>query len=352
MELLDLMERLSNSQGISGDEDTISSIIKEELESIVDDIRIDKMGNVICTKNGSSKAPRVMLAAHMDEIGFMVKNVDDKGFIRFTPIGGWFDQIALGQRVVLHGSKGSIFGVIGSKPPHVMEPDERKKPVEIKKMFIDVGASSRDEVLKMGVDIGTSVTIDRTFAKLGTTEKRITGKAFDNRAGVVAMIEALKTTKTKSTVYAVGTVQEEVGLKGARTSAFSLDPDVAIAIDVTIATDFPGGESSHVDIKLGKGPAITIADASGRGLITSKKVLNWLRTTAKQSRIPHQMDVTEGGTTDGTAIHLTKSGIPTGVLSIPSRYIHSPVEVIDLNDLKNTSKLSSRALETANKHFK
>jgi len=345
-ELLSIIEKLSNAHGVSGYEDEIREIIREELEDFVDEIRVDKMGNIICIRNGSK--PELMIAAHMDEIGFMVKHIDDKGFIRFTPLGGWFSQIALGQRVILHGNKGAVYGVVGSKPPHLMKEEERKKVVDIKDMFIDVGASSKDEAKEMGVEIGTTITIDRKLAKSGN---KLTGKAFDNRAGVAAMIQAVKMTKSKSTIYAVGTVQEEVGLKGARTSAFALEPDAAIATDVCVATDFPGAESAHMDIKLGKGPAITIADASGRGLIASRRVLDWLRSTAEQNEIPYQMEVAEGGTTDATAIHLTKAGIPTGVISIPSRYIHSPVEVIDFDDLKNTSLLVSKALETALKYF-
>ncbi len=347
-ELKSLLKKLSDAHGISGYEDDIREIIKAELEDCVDEISVDKLGNIICIKNGSEF--KEMIAAHMDEIGFMVKYIDDKGFIRFTPIGGWFDQIALGQRVVLHGNKGKVYGVIGCKPPHLMKGDERKKSVEIKDMFIDVGATSKDEVLDMGIEIGTPITIDRELVELG--KSRVTGKALDNRAGVAMMIQALKETKSDATIYAVGTVQEEVGLKGARVSAFAIEPDVAIATDVCIAADYPGAESAHMDVKMGKGPAITVVDASGRGLIASKNVLRWLRETAEKYDIPYQLEVAEGGTTDATAIHLTKSGIPTGVISVPARYIHSPVEVIDLEDLKNGALLIARALERAEKYFR
>jgi endoglucanase len=346
--MFELLKKLSDAHGISGYEDEIREIIKAELEDYVDEIKVDKLGNIICIKNGSEF--KEMICAHMDEIGFMVKYIDDKGFIRFTPIGGWFSQIALGQRVILHGSKGKISGVIGCKPPHVMKDEERKKAVEFKDMFIDVGASSRDEVKEMGIDIGTPITIDRELTKLG--KSKVTGKALDDRAGLAVMIEALKQTKSDATIYAVGTVQEEVGLKGARVSAFAIEPDVALAIDVCVATDFPGAESTHMDIKLGKGPAITIADASGRGLIASKKVLSWLKETAEKYEIPYQLEVAEGGTTDATAIHLTKAGIPAGVISVPARYIHSPVEVVDLDDLKNSALLVARALERAEKYFR
>ncbi len=345
--MFELLKRLCDAHGISGYEDEIREIVRAELESYVDEIKVDKLGNLICVKNGSKF--KEMVCAHMDEIGFMVKSIDDKGFIRFAPIGGWFSQIALGQRVILHGSKGKVYGVIGCKPPHVMKDEERKKAIEFKDMFIDIGAESKDEVLEMGIEIGTPITIDRELVKIGN---RVTGKALDDRAGLAVMIEALKRTKSDATIYAVATVQEEVGLKGARVSAFALEPDVALALDVCVATDFPGAESVHMDIKLGRGPAITIVDASGRGLIATKNVIRWLRETAEKYDIPYQLEVAEGGTTDATAIQLTKSGIPSGVVSIPARYIHSPVEVVDMRDLENSANLVARALERADRYFK
>ncbi len=345
--MFELLKKLCDAHGISGYEDEVREIVKAELESYVDEIKVDKLGNLICIKNGSEF--KEMVCAHMDEIGFMVKHIDDKGFIRFTPIGGWFSQIALGQRVILHGSKGKVYGVVGCKPPHVMRDDERKKAVEFKDMFIDVGAESKDEVRDMGIEIGTPITIDRELVKIG---KRVTGKALDDRAGLAVMIEALKRTKSDATIYAVATVQEEVGLKGARVSAFAIEPDVALALDVCVATDFPGAESTHMDIKLGKGPAITIVDASGRGLIATRNVIRWLKETAEKNEIPYQLEVAEGGTTDATAIQLTKAGIPSGVVSIPARYIHSPVEVVDMRDMENSANLVARALERAEKYFR
>ncbi len=342
----DLIIRLSNAHGISGYEDEIREIIREELEDHVDEIRIDRMGNVICIRNGNEFTE--MIAAHMDEIGFMVKYIEDSGYLRITPIGGWFSQTAVNQRVVLHGKKGKVLGVLGCKPPHFMRDEERKKIIEIKDMFIDVGAGSRDEVKEMGIDIGTPVTIDRECKKLG---KFLTGKAMDDRAGVAVMIEAVKRTRTDATVFAVGTVQEEVGLKGARTSAFSITPDVALALDTAPSTDFPGAENVKIDVKLERGPVITVADASGRGLIAPKRVLDWLVETAESNKIAYQLEVGEGGTTDATAIHLTKEGIPTGVISVPARYIHTPVEVISLKDLDLSAELVARSLETARKYF-
>ncbi len=345
--LKELIKKLSNAHGVSGFEDEIREIVRAELEGWADEIRVDAMGNVVAVKNGNEL--ELMVAAHMDEIGFVVKYIDDKGFIRVTPIGGWFSQIALAQRVVLYGREGKVYGVLGCKPPHLMRDDERKKAVEIKDMFIDVGASSKDEVLELGIEVGTPVAVDREVVELANG--RLTGKAFDNRVGVAVMIEAVKRSNSNATIYAVATVQEEVGLKGARTSAFAIEPKAAIAVDTCVAADFPGSESAHMDIKLGKGAAITVVDASGRGLITSPVVLKWLKETAEKYNIPYQLEVADGGTTDATAISLTKAGIPAGVVSVPARYIHSPVEVIDLKDAESAANLIARSLETASNYF-
>lgn len=342
----ELIAKLSNAHGISGYEGEVRELVKLELESWADEMKTDSMGNLICTKNGGK--PEIMVAAHMDEIGFAVKYIDDKGFIRIAPIGGWFSQIALAQRVVLYGKR-KVYGVIGCKPPHLMGDEERKKPVEIKDMFVDIGASNKEEVLDMGINVGTPVALDREVVELANG--RITGKAFDNRVGVAVMIEAVRKSCADVTVHAVATVQEEVGLKGARTSSFAINPDAAIAIDSCVAADFPGSESAHMDVKLGKGAVITVIDASGRGLIASPKVLKWLIETAEKHKIPYQLEVAEGGTTDATAINLTRAGIPAGVVSVPARYIHSPVEVVDLKDVESAVNIVARAIENAKNYF-
>ncbi len=347
-EIQSLLEKLSNAHGVSGREGSVQQIIREEIEPYVDEIRIDRLGNLIATKNG--ERPSVMIAAHMDEIGLMTRYVDENGFVRFITVGGWFDQTLLNQRVILHTDSGPLVGVVGSKPPHVMSAEDRKKPIKVKDMFVDLGGKDRDEVTALGVGPGTPITIDRTFATL--IGDNVTGKAMDNRAGVVAMIEALKRTKTRSAVYAVATVQEEVGLKGAKTSAFGIDPDVAIATDVTIPGDHPGIEKHESNMEMGKGPVIVIADASGRGVIANTRVVEWLTETAKRFDVEVQLEVSGGGTTDATAIQLTKSGVPTGVISVATRYIHSPVEVLSLSDLDRCAELIAKALETAPKYFK
>ncbi|MDI6640445.1 MAG: M42 family metallopeptidase [Methanocellales archaeon] len=346
-EIKNLLEKLSNAHGISGHEGNIRAIVEEEIRSYVDEVRMDKLGNLIATKEGTS--PSIMLAAHMDEIGLMVKYVDDDGFIKFVKVGGWFDQTLLNQRVILHTEKGMLTGVIGSKPPHRMKEEEKKKVIEADDMFIDVGATSKKDALKLGIRAGTSITIDRELRPLAND--MVTGKAFDNRAGLVMLIEALKRTNAEVTMHAVGTVQEEVGLKGAKTSAFGLSPDVAIATEITITGDHPGIEKKDSAIEIGKGPSLTVLDASGRGLITSEPVLRWLRETAEKNKIPYQLDVSSGGTTDATAIQLTKAGIPSGTVSLPTRYVHSPVEVISLRDLDRCAELIARSIETVDRYF-
>jgi putative aminopeptidase FrvX len=342
-----LLERLSNAHGISGWEGSIQQIVKEELAPYVDEIRIDVLGNLIATKKGEK--PSIMIEAHADEIGLMAKQVDEKGFIRFIRIGGWFDQTLLNQRVIIHTRSGPVVGIIGSKPPHVMKEEDRKKVVEARDMFIDIGCSTQKEVEDLGIFAGTPISIDRAFVAL--QGDKVTGKAFDNRAGLVVIIEALKRTKTKSTIYAVATVQEEVGLKGAKVSAFDLNPDLAIAADVTIPGDHPGIEMKDAPVEIGKGPVVVVADASGRGLIATPQVIEWLVGTAKEFDIPMQLEASEGGTTDATAIYLTRSGIPTGVISVATRYIHSPVEMLSLNDIDDAAELMARALETAPRYF-
>nr|WP_320160893.1 M42 family metallopeptidase [uncultured Methanoregula sp.] len=337
----ELLRKLSNAHGVSGSEGSVFSVIKKELKGHVDDIREDPMGNLIAIKRGNKF--KVMLAAHMDEIGLMVKYVDEKGFIRFVALGGWYGPTLYNQRVILHTPNGPLFGVIGGKPPHMMDDDERKKGVKVDDMFIDVGATNKEEVAYLGVDVGTPVTVDREFAPLANT--RVTGKAFDNRAGVAMLIKTLKEVKSPLTIFGVFTVQEEVGLKGARTSAYSLDPDCAIATDVTIPGDHPGIDMKDAPVEMGKGPVITIVDSSGRGLIASRKVVKWLKDAADENNIPVQLEVGSGGTTDATAIHLTKGGIPSTTLSIPSRYIHSPVEVLDLQDVEAGVNLLVNALK-------
>ncbi|MDR1818908.1 MAG: M42 family metallopeptidase [Methanobrevibacter sp.] len=337
---MELMKKLSLAPGISGFEGEIKNIIRDELNDHVDNIEEDLLGNIITVKKGKSST-KVMLAAHMDEIGLMVRYIDEKGFILFTKIGGISDQMLMNQTVIIHGTKGDIVGVIGSKPPHVMKPEERKKIIDYEKMFIDIGAFSKEEAKEM-VSVGDPITFKADFEEF--PNDLIMGKALDNRIGCYVMIETLKRINTNATVYGVGTVQEEVGLKGAKTSAFKINPDLAFALDVTISGDHPGIEKKDAPVVIGKGPAIVLVDASGRGIIVTAKIKKILTEAGERGKIDYQLEVSDGGTTDGTAIHLTKEGIQTGVLSVPTRYIHTTVSVASMKDIEKTIDLLVEAI--------
>ncbi|MDR3101823.1 MAG: M42 family metallopeptidase [Methanocalculaceae archaeon] len=337
-----LLQKLSNAHGISGYESPVAKIIKAEVAPYVDEIKTDKMGNLIAVKKGDDFS--IMLAAHMDEIGLVVQYVDEHGFIRFVVVGGWFNPVLVSQRVFLHGEKGVIPGVLGMKPPHVMSDEDRKKPVSLADIFIDVGAASPEEVEALGIVIGTPVTIDREFTPL--TGTCVTGKAFDNRAGCAMLIGTLREMETKHTIYAVFTVQEEVGLKGAKTSSFSLNPDVAIATDVTIPGDSPGIERHKAPAFMGKGPVVVAMSASGRGHIADPRLVLWLTKTAKKHDIPVQIEIGDSGNTDASAINFERGGIPSVPVCIPARYIHSPVEMVDLMDVQAGIALLSKAVAT------
>ncbi len=338
----ELLRKLSDAHGVSGCEGSIRDIIRAEVAGSVDEIREDSMGNLIAVKRGDDFS--IMLAAHMDEIGLMVQYIDEKGFIRVVPIGGWFGPVLYTQRVILHGKNGPVMGVLGAKPPHMLKEEERKKEIKIEDMFVDVGAASEDEVKSLGIEIGTPITIDREFTDLAGN--RVTGKALDNRVGVAMLIRALQRMESPHTVYAVFTVQEEVGLKGAKVSAYSLNPDCAIATDVTIPGDHPGIEKKDASVEMGRGPVVSIVNASGRGLISDPRMVAWLRETAARKKIPCQVEVGTGGNTDATIIHLERGGIPSVPLSIAARYIHSPVEVVDIGDIEAAINLLVEALKT------
>ncbi len=331
-----LLEKLSNASGVSGFEDEIRNLMMGELKGHVDELEVDEMGNLIAIKKGNLDGKKVMLAAHMDEIGLIVRYIDKQGFIKFSKLGGINDQMLLNQEVLIHSRGEKILGVIGSKPPHRMKAAEKKKPVEYENMFIDIGACSREDAEKR-ISVGDPITIKQDFAEL--ENDLVMGKAMDNRVGCAILLEVMKQANSNATIYGVGTVQEEVGLKGARTSAYRINPDMALALDVTISGDHPGMKEEEAPAKAGEGPCIILTDASGRGIITHPRVKELLIEVAKEEEIPFQLEVSEGGTTDATAIHLTREGIPTGVISPPSRYIHTPVSVVNIKDLENAVKL-------------
>jgi endoglucanase len=285
-----------------------------------------------------------MLAAHMDEIGLMVKHITKEGYIYFIKVGGIDDRILPAQRVIVKSKKGDVVGVIGSKPPHLQKEEDRKKPIKYEDMFIDIGCSDKKSA-EARVQVGDAIIFEPNAGVLNND--LYYGKAADNRIGCYAILKIMEKVKPAAgvEVYAVATAQEEVGLKGARTASFGIDPDLAIAIDTTIAGDTPQITDRESSLKLGSGVAITIIEASGRGLIVNESVKDMFIETAKKNKIKYQIDVIEGGVTDGAAISINRAGILTGVLSIPTRYIHSPTSVFSIKDVESAVKLAIKIVE-------
>jgi len=345
-ELVEMLKKLTEVPGPSGREDDVRNIVAEYLKPYIDKLWVDAWGNLISLKKGTSSDGRVMIAAHMDEIGLFVSHIEEDGFLRVVPIGGIIERTLLYQRVVLRTRDGRLLrGVVGLKPPHVAKPEELQKVPEFRELFVDIGASSKEEVEKLGVRVGDIMVFDRDLVELAND--RVASKAFDDRVGVVSLIKAAQLIEKPSfDTYFVATVQEEVGLKGARTSAFAISPDVALALDVTIASDVPGVSKAEWYTKIGMGPAIKIADGrNASGLIAHPKVVDLLINVAEKHKIPYQLEIISGGTTDASIIALNKEGVPAGTVSIPSRYIHSPVEVVDLKDVYNAALLVARFTE-------
>ncbi len=347
MSLTQNLQKLSNADGVAGREEPVRNLLIQMLTPYVDEIVVDRLENVIAVKKGKKAAPKVMLAAHMDEVGLMVKTITKEGFLQFAKMGGIDDRILLAQKVRVLTEKASLPGVVGSKPPHVQKEDERKKIVPFDELFIDIGAKSRDDAKAMGVRAGNPIAFDVDFVKLGNDVAL--GKAFDNRAGCAVMVETLKQLQDLDcTVYAVGTIQEEVGLRGAVTATFGVDPDVGLALDVTIAGDTPGIREFDTTIKMGKGPALTVSDA---GLITHPKVLRWLIDAATENNIEYQLETGLMGATDAARMSLTRQGVPSGTISVPARYIHSPAGLINLKDLQTSANLATAAVQKIGNRF-
>lgn len=339
--MMDLLRDLCAVDGISGFEKNVAGIMQRELRKTCVGVDVDNFGNVIGRK-GSGEV-KIMIAAHMDEVGLMVKHINEKGFISFVKIGGIDDRLLSNQRVVIKSKKGDVSGVIGSKPPHLQKKEEQEKIIKHDELFIDIGARDEGDALKR-VAVGDPIIFEPNFGRL--TKDLVYGKAVDDRIGCYSLIKVMEKIpkRINATLYAVGTAQEEVGLKGARVSAFKLNPDYAFAVDTTIAGDTPQVKKIESSLRVGEGPAITIAEASGRGVITHPRLRELLIKTAVKHKIPYQIDVIEGGMTDGAIIYLTREGIPTGVVSIPTRYIHAPTGVFSMKDLGNSIRLLTKTL--------
>jgi putative aminopeptidase FrvX len=317
----ELIEKLTEPYGPSGREEQIRAIIRAEVESFVDEIRVDAMGNMIAKKKGTGQGKKVMLAAHMDEIGLIISHVDENGFLRAQSVGGVDPLTLSGGRVQF--ADGTI-GVIAPEK----RPEFRKEP-DLAKLYIDVGATSRAEAADR---LGQIVGFSRPFTDLG---KRVVAKAMDDRIGCVVLVETLRRLRNSlHDLYFVFTVQEEVGLRGAQTGAFGVDPDIGIAVDVTIAADTP--EAYKMAMKLGQGPCVKVKD--GR-MLAHSGLKDLLVQTAEANEIPYQLEVLAWGSTDAAAMQLSRGGVPAGCVSIPCRYIHSPSEMVDMDDVENAVDL-------------
>ncbi|MDR2005730.1 MAG: M42 family metallopeptidase [Acidaminococcales bacterium] len=346
---LEWLKRFSEAKGVTGFEKRIKALLTERVQGL-GEISSDGLGSVAVIHKGAGETgPRVMIAAHMDEVGFMVKHITKEGFLKFIPLGGWWEQVMLGQRVTVHAEKGDIVGVIGSKPPHILTAEERKKIVDKKDMFIDIGADDYKEVTEiLGVKPGDFITPECDFAAMGN-KNYLLGKAWDNRAGCAIMAEALEVLVSEghpNTICAVGTVQEEIGLRGAVTSANMLQPEVALVVDTTVAGGMPGVSEDIAPAKLGGGVAITIYDAS---LVPNTALRDLAIETAQKEKIKYQLAFSEGGGTDGGKIHLQGEGVPTLTLSLPTRYIHSHQSIIHYRDYRETVKLLTALVKCLDK---
>ena len=323
----ELIKELVQIPGPSGYESDVRTFIQKELKGHVDEIKVDPIGNLITRKGDKDgKGLNVMLAAHMDEIGVIVTHIDDNGFARFTTVGGVFPRNTVGARVrFLNG----IGGVIG------MEPTGYSSVTPVDQMYIDVGVGSKSQA---PIKVGDVAAFERTFEDLG---ERIVSKALDDRVGVAVLIEVMKQLEgTPHNVFGVFTVQEEVGRRGATASAYGVDPDIGIAIDVTLTGDTP--KARTMDVAIGKGPAIKVKDAI---MISDPRVVAWMEAGANRARLPHQKEILVGGTTDAASIQVARAGVPAGCLSIPCRYVHSPSEMVDYQDVLDAVKLMLHLLK-------
>ena len=334
-----LLKRICETPGAPGFEHRIRQLVLKELQGLADEVSIDNMGNVIAVKRGKERK-RVMIAAHLDEIGFIVNHIDEEGFLFFHPLGGFDPKTLTSQRVIVHGKK-DVIGVMGTKPIHLMKPEERSKVVPIGDYYIDLGMR-KEEVLKI-VSIGDPVTRERELIEMGDC---VNSKSLDNRVSVFILLETLRALKGKEVpydIYGVFTVQEEVGLRGAISAAHGINPDFGFGLDVTIAFDTPGAQAQEAVTKLGKGAGIKILDGS---VISDYRMVRYLKEIADQHKIPWQPEILPAGGTDTAGVQrYGKKGAIAGAISIPLRHIHQTIEMANKEDIQNCTDLLIVALQ-------
>src|SRR5699024_8839258 len=343
-----LLESLTNVDGIAGHEKAVKTLMRDYLSPVSDEIVEDNLGGIFGKKATSTGNKTLMVAGHLDEIGFVVTQIDKDGFLKFTPIGGWWNQVMLSQKVTVTTDEGKkIRGIIGSKPPHALSPEERKKNVEIKDMFIDIGVKSKKEAEQVGIEIGNMITPYSEFETLANS-KYLTAKAFDNRYGCALAVDVLNNLKKESidiNLVSGANVQEEVGLRGAKVAANKIKPDLELAVDVAVAYDTPGMSGQTSETAIGQGPVVIIMDASNVGHVG---FINHIKKVAKKHNIDIQLDSTPGGGTDAGSIHVANEGVPTVSIGVALRYMHSNVSVLHTDDYKNSVALVTEIVKSLN----
>ncbi|HZJ82845.1 MAG TPA: M42 family metallopeptidase [Clostridia bacterium] len=332
----DLLKRLAEARGVSGNEDEVREIIIEKITPLVDNVNIDRMGSVIGFKKGTKSDKKVMLCAHMDEVGFIITKIHDNGMLKFGSVGSIDPRILPSKRVKVGDN--DLPGVLGIKAIHLQEPEERKKAVKADQMYIDIGAKDKAEAESL-VSLGDYAVFDSDLIYFG--DNRVKSKALDDRVGCATLIEAIKESYPFD-LYLCFTVQEEVGLRGAQVAAYNIAPDIGLVVEGTTCSDVPGVDPSRYTTRMGKGPAISIVDSSS---YSNKELVSFLIKTAKDSNIPFQIKEGVSGGNDAGEIQRSRGGAKTAVVSVPCRYIHSPSSVMDLNDFNNTIGLVQEFLK-------
>ncbi|MFE4350870.1 M42 family metallopeptidase [Peribacillus butanolivorans] len=344
-ETLALFKTLTELPGASGNEHAVRSFMKSELEKYSDEIIQDRLGGIFGVKRGNEEGPTVLVAGHMDEVGFMVTSVTENGMLRFQTLGGWWSQVLLAQRVEIITDNGPVIGVIGSIPPHLLDESQRSKPMDIKNMLIDIGADDKEDLKRIGVKPGQQIVPICPFTPMAN-EKKILAKAWDNRYGCGLAIELLKDLKDETLpniLYSGATVQEEVGLRGAKTAAYMIKPDLFFALDASPANDMSGSKSEFG--QLGKGALLRIFD---RSMVTHRGMREFILDTAESNDIPYQYFVSQGGT-DAGQVHIANEGIPSGVIGICSRYIHTHASMIHIDDYAAARELIGKLVRACDK---
>ena len=334
-----LLEELSNAPGVTGHEEAVRSIVRRELSPVADAVEVDGLGSLLGRIDGTDGAPRVLLTAHMDELGLLVRRVTDEGFLTFQPIGGWLDQAIVNQRWVVQTRLGPVLAVSGIKTVHVMQPKERERVFERGELFLDVGAADRaDATERLGIRPGDPVVPESRFAPLAGG-RRYVGKAWDDRVGVAVLLLAareLAQERPSSTVIVAATVQEEVGLRGAQTVAHRADPDIAINLESGVAGDYPGITPDEAQERLGAGPTLFLHDSS---MLPNLALRNLVEDVAGEAGIPLQYNVLAGYGQDASAVQRSRGGVPAVNLAVPTRYLHSHTGVIDRGDVEQAVRL-------------